>query len=68
MLDIVSSDVGISYHDQLFLSSGLMVQPTDSIEHEESMQFSKYRSFTSLVRFIPRYFIFLVAIANGIFS
>ena len=29
--------------------------------------FSEYRSFTSLVRFIPRYFIFLVAIANGIF-
>ena len=31
------------------------------------MQFSQYRSFTSLVRFIPRYFIFLVAISNGIF-
>ena len=28
---------------------------------------SEYRSFTSLVRFIPRYFIFLVAISNGIF-
>ena len=28
---------------------------------------SEYRSFTSLVRFIPRYFIFLVAIVNGIF-
>ena len=31
------------------------------------VQFSKYRSFTSLVRFIPRYFIFLVAILNGMF-
>ena len=30
--------------------------------------FSEYRSFTSLVRFIPRYFIFLVAISNEIFS
>ena len=28
---------------------------------------SEYRSFTSLVRLIPRYFIFLVAISNGIF-
>ena len=28
---------------------------------------SEYRSFTSLVRFIPRYFIFLVAISNGNF-
>ena len=32
------------------------------------VQFSEYRSFTSLVRFIPRYFIFLVAISNGTFS
>ena len=32
------------------------------------VQFSVYRSFTSLVRFIPRYIIFLVAIARGIFS
>ena len=30
--------------------------------------FSEYRSFTSLVKFIPRYFIFLVAISSGIFS
>ena len=29
--------------------------------------FSEYRSFTSLVRFIPRYFIFLVDISSGIF-
>ena len=28
---------------------------------------SEYRFFTSLVRFIPRYFIFLVAISKGIF-
>ena len=31
------------------------------------VQFSEYRSFTSLVSFIPRYFIFLVAVVNGIF-
>ena len=31
------------------------------------VQFSEYRSFTSLVRLIPRYLIFLVAISNGIF-
>ena len=30
------------------------------------VQFSEYKSFTPLVRFIPRYFIFHVAIANGI--
>ena len=29
--------------------------------------FSEYRSFTSLVRFIPRYFLFLVAISSAIF-
>ena len=29
-------------------------------------EFSEYRSFPSLARFIPRYFIFLVAILNGI--
>ena len=31
------------------------------------VQFSEYRSFTSLVRFIPRYVIFLVAVLNEIF-
>ena len=31
------------------------------------VQFSECRAFTSLVRFIPRYFIFLVAISNGIY-
>ena len=30
------------------------------------VQFSDQRSFTSLVMFIPRYFIFLVALVNGI--
>ena len=30
------------------------------------LQFCEYRSFTSLVKFIPKYFIFLVAIVNGI--
>ena len=32
------------------------------------VQFSEYRSFTSLGRFIPRYFILLVAMVNGIVS
>ena len=32
------------------------------------VQFSEYKSFTSLVRIIPRCFIFLVAMANGILS
>ena len=32
-----------------------------------SVVFSEYRSFTSLVRFMPKYFIFLVAMASGIF-
>ena len=31
------------------------------------VQFSEYRYFTSLVKFIPRYFIFPVALVNGIF-
>ena len=31
------------------------------------VQISEYRSFTSLVRFIPKYFTFLVAISNGTF-
>ena len=31
------------------------------------LEFSEYRSFTSMVRFIPRYFILFVAIVNGIF-
>ena len=30
------------------------------------LYFSAYRSFTSLVRFIPRYFILLGAIVNGV--
>ena len=29
-------------------------------------KFTIYKSFTSLVKFIPRYFIFLDAVANGI--
>ena len=31
------------------------------------VSFHEYMSFVSLVRFIPRYFIFLVALSNGIF-
>ena len=33
-----------------------------------ALEFSKYRSFTSLVKSIPRYFIFLLAKINEIFS
>ena len=32
------------------------------------MQFSDYRSLTSFVRFIPRYFIFLFATVYGVLS
>ena len=32
------------------------------------LEFSKYRSFTSLGRFIPRYFILFIAMVNGIMS
>ena len=32
------------------------------------LYFSEYRSFTSLGRFIPRYFILFVAVVNGIVS
>ena len=41
---------------------------SSSISFFSVVQFSKYRSFTSLVKFIPRYFIFLVAIVSGTFS
>ena len=41
---------------------------SSSISFISFLQFSAYRSFTSLVRFIPRYFISLGAIVNGINS
>ena len=47
---------GISFH--LFVSS--------SISFISVLQFSEHRSFTSLVRFIPRYFILFDVIVNGI--
>uniref|UniRef100_A0A9L0IDQ2 Uncharacterized protein n=1 Tax=Equus asinus TaxID=9793 RepID=A0A9L0IDQ2_EQUAS len=47
---------GISFH--LFVSL--------SISFSDVSQFSLYKSFTSLVKFIPRYFILLVVIVNGI--
>uniref|UniRef100_A0A3Q2KL08 Uncharacterized protein n=1 Tax=Equus caballus TaxID=9796 RepID=A0A3Q2KL08_HORSE len=47
---------GMFFH--LFMSS--------PISFKKVLQFSLYRSFTSLVKFIPRYFIFFVAIVNGI--
>ena len=39
---------------------------TSSISFISFLYFSAYRPFTSLVRFIPRYFMLLGAIANGI--
>uniref|UniRef100_A0A9L0TCT0 Uncharacterized protein n=1 Tax=Equus caballus TaxID=9796 RepID=A0A9L0TCT0_HORSE len=47
---------GMSFH--LFMSS--------SISFRKVLWFSLYRSFTSLVKFIPRCFILFVAIVNGI--
>ena len=41
---------------------------SSSIPFISVLQFSEYRSFISLVRFIPRYFILFDAIANGIVS
>ena len=37
-----------------------------SVSFTSVLQFSKYKYFTSLVRFIPKYFILLDAIINGI--
>uniref|UniRef100_A0A9L0T258 Uncharacterized protein n=1 Tax=Equus caballus TaxID=9796 RepID=A0A9L0T258_HORSE len=37
-----------------------------SISFNNVLLFSVYRSFTSLVKFIPRYFIFFLAIVNEI--
>uniref|UniRef100_A0A9L0SMJ7 Uncharacterized protein n=1 Tax=Equus caballus TaxID=9796 RepID=A0A9L0SMJ7_HORSE len=36
------------------------------ISFNNVLSFSLYRSFTSLVKFIPRYFILFVVIVNGI--
>uniref|UniRef100_A0A9L0RW04 Uncharacterized protein n=1 Tax=Equus caballus TaxID=9796 RepID=A0A9L0RW04_HORSE len=47
---------GISFH--LFMSS--------SISFISVLQFSVYRSFTSLLKFIPRYFMLSDGIVNGI--
>ena len=48
----------ISFH--LFVSS--------SVSFINVLQFLVYRSFTSLVTFIPKYFIFVHAVVNGIDS
>ena len=55
MLILPIHEHGICFH--LFVSS--------LISFFSIVQFSEYRSFTSLVRFIPRHIIFLVAISNG---
>ena len=57
MLILPIDEHGTCFH--LFVSS--------LISYFSVVQFSENRSFTSLVRLIPRYFIFLVAISNGIF-
>ena len=57
MLIIPILEHGTCFH--LFVSS--------LISFFTGVSFSEYRSFTYLVRFIPRYFIFIVAISNGIF-
>ena len=56
MLILLVHEHGICFH--LFVSS--------LISFFSILQFSEYRSFTSLVRLIPRYYISLVALANGI--
>ena len=58
MLILPVCEYGICFH--LFVSS--------LISFFRVLQYSQYRSFTSLVKFIPRYFIFPIAIVNGIFS
>ena len=57
MLILLIHEHSICFH--LFVSS--------SISFFSVLQFSEHRSFTSLVKFIPRYFIFLVAVVNEIF-
>ena len=54
MLILSIHECGICFY--LFVSSSV------------SYNFIEYMSFTSLVKFIPRYFILLVTIVNGIFS
>ena len=56
MLILPTHEQGMCYH--LFVSS--------SISFFSVLKFSKYKSFTSLVRFIPRYFILFEAVVNGI--
>ena len=48
------------------ISSHLLVW--SSISFIKVLQFSNYRSFTSLLRFIPRYFILFGTIVSGILS
>ena len=41
---------------------------SSSVSFISVLQFSEYRSFTSLVRFIPRYLVLFDAVVNGIVS
>ena len=56
MLILLIHEHGMCFH--LFVSS--------SISFFSVVSFSQHESFTSLVRFIPRYFILFEAIVNGI--
>ena len=56
ILSLLIHEHGISFH--LFVSS--------SISFINSLQFLVYRSFTSLVKFILKYFIIFLAFVNGI--
>ena len=56
MLSLPIHEHSMYFH--LFVSS--------SVSFFSVLQFSKDRSFTSLVRFTPRYFILFEAIVNGI--
>ena len=58
MLILLIHEQGICFH--LFVSS--------LVSFFTIVYISEHRSFTSLVRLIPRYFIFLVAMSNGNFS
>ena len=51
---------------QIMNTEYLSISLSFSISFNNAVQFSVYRSFTSFVKFIPRYFILFVAIAKGI--
>ena len=66
MVSIVIFTILILPTQELGLSLYLFV--SSLISFISVLQFSAYRSFVSLGRFIPRYFILFVAVVNGIVS